>query len=177
MNRFLKVSIYFAIVFSVSGCFTSPNAGSDSLDSIALDEFGAVIRYPENWRVGSDNYFQFKAYGFAPNDRPASIEYRGLNNEIQDEKKELYARGWYEAINQNYPQWTYIRKDSSELENRTIYEFEGTYRIATDTYRKIGRLHFVGKRVHAVYYTTLDHEFDRVREYFIQIDEAHEFSE
>ncbi len=174
------IYIPFILLISTSliGCFSTQTASDISIEEMSIDEFNVTLYYPEDWRVGSDSYFQFKAFGFAPNDRPANIEYRGLASGKKDlEGQNKYAEGWYEAIPLNYPEWKYISRSKHEEGNAVVYEFEGTYRVATDTFRKIGKLRFVGDFTHAIYYTTLDENFDLTREFFNDIDNSHNFRE
>ncbi len=146
------------------------------LTDFSLEESAIDLYYPEEWNVVNDSYFQFKAVGFAPNQFPASIEYRGLTNEIKDDKgRDLYAEGWYEAIEKNFPEWKWIGRKKIGIGDGAVYELEGTYRVGSDTYRKIGRLRFHAQRIHAIYYTGIDIDFQKVMDFFNMIDSYHQY--
>ncbi|MDH5654912.1 MAG: hypothetical protein OEZ34_03320 [Spirochaetia bacterium] len=166
------ISIISLIVFA-SGCRNNQiTQKNPKLLKYPVPENNIIFYAPVNWQESKDHYFHFKIVGFAPNGLPASIEYRGLDFKTLDESgKNLYATGWYEAIAKNYPEWKYEYKKKSEDDPEGTYEFEGTYTVATDTYRRIGKLRFRKKQIHAIYYTAIDREFDPVRIFFNNIDE------
>jgi hypothetical protein len=142
-----------------------------------LDTFGISLAYPDGWYVTQDRYFHFKAYGFTPNNLPASIEYRGLDDQkpMDALQKEQYATGWYEAIAKSYPEWKYDLKRKLVDDPEGGFEFEGSYKVATDVHRKIGKLRFRGGKVHAIYYTTHDLEFEKARPLFMNMDARIEY--
>ncbi len=174
--RTLFLPLLLLLSLAGTGCSGGSPRLSRSFVSERLEAHGIVLYYPSSWFVSQDDYFNFKATGFAPNRLPAFLEYRGLQHEIKDEEnRDLYARGWYEAIQKNYPDWKYDLKEKVTDEGGPAYTFEGTYRVATDTFRKIGKLRFRANRIHAIYYTGSDVEFPEVRQLFQRMDEKLRF--
>ena len=169
----LKQTGFIFIIFLISSiqCRSLSNAEKIKMHRQPFIENNIAFFIPGNWNETKDHYFHFKAVGFAPNGLPASLEYRGLDFKTLDDKgKDLYATGWYEAISKNYPEWKYDSRNKIENDPEGSYEFEGTYKVATDTYRRIGKLRFRGKHIHAIYYMALDQDFDSARQLFNKMD-------
>ena len=152
---------------------------TNELNSSETADMGVELSYPQNWQVIADDFFQFKAVGFAPNRLPAYIEYRGLENrEFKDDTQmDNHAEGWYRAQPLNYPNWKYESRDKIKTGKGVLYTFEGTYKVGPDTFRKLGRLRFVHNKIHAYYYTAWDRDFHLVRELFSSMDARHIFHE
>jgi len=104
------------------------------------------------------------------------MDYRGLSHSLHDdESKNRYAVGWYGAMSKNYPNWKYEYQRRNPEDPEGTFEFEGTYREGATIFRKIGRLRFRGKRLHAIYYTAPDEDFDIVRNLFERMDSMHRY--
>lgn len=163
----------------LTGCVSSTIPNQDpSASYISLEEMQATVAYPEKWKLLNDEYFQVKAVGLAPNGNPSFLEYRGLHRDQSTEPNpDLYAEGWYEAIKSSYPEWKYISKGRIQGTNYPVFHFEGTFRVAADTFRKMGKLYILKNRIHAIYYTSLDNEFEEARSMFLNLDELQEFEE
>ena len=178
-NRILPIAIIAIYSLFFPSCSSTPVPDpSPALESVDLPEMGARIFYPEKWTLLKDEFFQVKAVGLAPNGLPATVEYRGLiKGKEQDQNPDLYAEGWYEAIRSSYPEWKYIHRTKESTDDFLIYLFEGTYRVASDTYRKTGRLIFYKNRIHTLYYTTLDIHFDQAASMFDYLNSRQIFNE
>ena len=167
----LATAVFLIFFITSIQCRSVSNSEKIKLHKQPFLENNIVFFIPGNWKETKDHYFHFKAVGFAPNGLPASIKYRGLDFKTLDEKgKDLYATGWYEAIAKNYPEWQYESRKKIENDSEGSYEFEGTYKVATDTYRRIGKLRFRGKHIHAIYYMALDQDFESARSLFKTMD-------
>jgi len=182
--NYKRIALFFALPVLllplVTGCMSSTMKGYRlPLTKETLDDYGITFHIPGGWFLTQDTYFHLKAFGFAPNNLPASLEYRGLDNKrvMDAHNKEQYANGWYQAISSNYPDWKFDFKRKIVGDPEGSFEFEGTYRVATDVYRRIGKLRFRGRRVHAIYYTGLDQNFEKARDFFEKMDKSIEYAE
>jgi len=176
-SKIFRIFLLFVFFIHFSGCVSQDRKKKNEFRRIYLPENEIAFYIPNSWTVNQDHYFHFKSVGFAPNHLPASLEYRGLNFQAQNQKsKDLYAKGWYDAIAENYPEWKYEYKRKIENDPEGSFEFEGTYRVATDTYKRIGKLRFRNKQVHAVYFTGIDTDFDKVKKLFEQMDSKIEYA-
>ncbi len=179
-NRYYKFTItLFLIPFLTASCFSrqTPKTGI-SLKPASDTAMGVRLQVPDDWKIHSGKFFQIIAVGLAANDYPAWIEYRGLETTpLPDQNsKDLYAQGWFEAITKNYPEWKSDAPVKIQVGEETVYEILGTYRVAGDTYRKLGRLRIHSSRIHAIYYTTYDIGSDPVITAFREMDAEHNFN-
>lgn len=137
---------------------------------------------PNDWVIfySSKKFFQLYAkennsvYG-------PMLEYRGLPNSTRSRsERELYASGWYKAINLNYPKWNYEAKNYNEIDfqNKKIYSYEfiGTFMDGSTRLKKLGYLRFFEDRIHAIYYTCSEEDFEKCKVIFQKIDEAINYS-
>ncbi len=141
-----------------------------------LPEFGVIIFFPSDWETKQGNFFHFTAKGPAPNHLTGQVEYRGLKKAIPDDAgKQRYATGWYEINFRNYPGWKFDRREQDTSDSEGTFRFEGTYREGATIYRKIGILRFRGVRLHAIYYTAPDQDFELARTMFQTMDQMHRY--
>lgn len=174
-----KILLIFVII-SILNC-SSSNIITQKLpmeNVIFLTDQSVQFSIPSNWVIyfSSRKFFQFVAkypniiYG-------PLIEYRGLNNTTKNKgERELYAEGWYKAIELNFPKWEYIEKNYEEVDYKNnkifTYQFLGTFYDGNVKIKKIGYLRFFNDRIHAIYYTTKDEYFEENYKIFKQIDKS-----
>jgi hypothetical protein len=177
--KIIKIT-YIIFLISLMVNFLSCSSGTTSvkIKPPAESVTGVKLRIPSDWKQHKSDYFQLIAIGFASNDYPAWIEYRGLETAAMPDEnsKDLYATGWYEAITKNYPEWKSQPPQKISVNGQTVYEINGTYRVAGNIFHKIGRLRIGEKHVHAIYYTAYDIGFDSIQTYFNDLDKKHNFN-
>ncbi|GIX42335.1 MAG: hypothetical protein KatS3mg129_2068 [Leptospiraceae bacterium] len=178
MNFKLKKLMLINILFLISCNSYQIIQNNPIIESyIYLTDQKIQFTLPSNWLFyySSKKYFQFVAKN--PNNLYGPIlEYRGLNNTTQTQKeRDLYAEGWYKAIELNFPEWEYKEKGYKEFNynNNKIYtyHFIGTFLDGKVKMKKLGYLRFYKDKVHAIYYTTRDDNFNQFFELFKEIDQ------
>lgn len=178
MKIIRKVNIMIFILF-LFYCKSYPIIQSNSYieSQIILSDQNIQFILPSNWLFyySSKKYFQFVAKD--PNSIYGPfLEYRGLNNTTQTKKeRELYAEGWYKAIQLNFPKWEYIDKEYTEFDynNNKIYSYKllGTFLDGNVKMKKLGYLRFYKDKIHAIYYTTREDNFNAVEKILQEIDQ------
>jgi hypothetical protein len=148
-----------------------------SYKEVELAEYGARLFLPGKWIREDSQNFHLVVKGFGPTGLEARIEYKGLEKSKEKDATDraLYANAWYDVIAQNYRDWNYVSKQKSSLDPEGRFDLEGTYRDGATIYRKLGILRFRKNRIHAIYYTAPDQNFDPVRALFAEIDRHHIF--
>ena len=127
------------------------------------------------------DFFHLESRSVRPPELRALFEYRGLEKIKKDrESKRQYAAGWYRAIALSYEGWRYDLQETDASDPEGTFRFEGTYVDEQSgngpvQLRKIGILRFRGTRLHALYYTAPDAEFERLRPLFEKMDRLHRY--
>lgn len=176
-TRILRIKAIVLIFYSATFCSSSFEREIPEFQIIELGTYGIILELPDGWSLKFDQnqFFQFQAITSYEGAPIAFIEYRGLITDPKGiEDRDLYAVGWYKAAERNFPDWQYSSKEKL-AEDGTLYSFEGTFKDGEITYRKIGKLSFSGKRIHAIYYTTREDLFDEFESEFETIDESIRF--
>lgn len=154
--------LLLALLAGFSGCQTADLKSGDSGTHIELLDHKIAFVLPAGWKVqlSEKRYFQLTASSgrgpYAP-----GIEYRGLNTDLTDRAlMDQYARGWYNAMERNFPNFKYADRREMIENGVTVYYFEGTFSDGNLALKKIGYLRFVNRKIHAIYYTAPLNEFD-----------------
>ena len=165
--------------FPACNSFDNNDNIKDTTKQVELPEFEISLFVPREWDISFSNgrFYPLIASGFGPNGLPATIEYRGLpTNPLDQASKALFAAGWYQAPPSNYTTWKYIRKGKIKGDTEGAYDFEGTFVRRETVYHRFGILRFRGKRVHGIFYTTVNTDVNAMRKFFQNIDALHTYS-
>lgn len=166
--------LFIIIFFLLPGCSTPPEKQEIIYSKQDLPKYGAKLVIPGNWSIRRGDNFQFTATGSTENNRSVSMQYRGLQRIKKDEKSQAqYADGWYLAVQRNYQGWKFISKHKITTEIPGSFAFEGTYQEGGVTYRVIGKLRFRGNRLHSLFYTAPDEDFELIRPLINALDVQH----
>lgn len=146
-----------------------------------LPNYGVSLSFPAEWSVKRGDFFHLESRSVRPPELRALFEYRGLEKIKKDRaSKRQYAAGWYRAIALSYEGWRYELQETDGSDPEGTFRFEGTYVDEQNgngsiQLRKIGILRFRGTRLHALYYTAPESEFDRLRPLFEKMDRQHRY--
>ncbi|MFN3605280.1 MAG: hypothetical protein ACK4UJ_11285 [Leptonema sp. (in: bacteria)] len=179
MRCFLKI-IFLIIVllffsFCKSGSLILQNPSGVDVNIVLVDH-KIQFQVPSNWKTyySAKRYFHFIAKS-EDNIYGPQLEYRGLQNTSKTkEERNLYANGWYKAIEINFPKWKFLKKDYEEIPYNEIviysYDFLGEFFDGNKKIKKLGYLKFIEDRIHAIYYTAEESEFDVNLPSFLKIN-------
>lgn len=140
--------------------------------SVELPDHQIAFILPLGWAVqlSEKKYFQLSAQADTAA-YSASIEYRGLTTDLTDKAlKDQYARGWYNAMSKNYPNWKYSERHEAIHDGIATYTFEGTFNEGDLVLKKVGSLRFVDRKIHAIYFTAPQAEFKKYTSLFEAVD-------
>lgn len=181
-NRMVTTRLFIALLClgSLSACFGT-RLDNLSLTRKDLPDYGVSLSFPEEWSVKRGDFFHLESRSQRPPELRALFEYRGLEKIKKDrESKRQYAAGWYRAIALSYEGWRYDLQETDGSDPEGTFRFEGSYVDEQNgngpiQLRKIGILRFRGARLHALYYTAPDAEFERLRPLFEKMDRQHRY--
>lgn len=168
----------FALAVAVSLAFLSAACRSPDLKpgqtgtAVDLPDHQIAFILPLGWSVqlSEKKYYQLSARADAAA-YSASIEYRGLTTDLTDKGlKDQYARGWYNAMSKNYPNWKYTHRHEAVIDGIATYTFEGTFNEGDLVLKKVGTLRFVDRKIHAIYFTAALGEFKKYTPLFEAVD-------
>ncbi|MCR9143918.1 MAG: hypothetical protein NXI24_16850 [bacterium] len=176
-----RIFVALLCLFALSSCF-----GRSSLDNLPLTrkdlpDYGVSLSFPAAWSVKRGDFFHLESRSVRPPELRALFEYRGLEKIKKDrESKRQYAAGWYRAIALSYEGWRYELRETDGSDPEGTFRFEGTYvddqsGAGSIQLRKIGILRFRGTRLHALYYTAPESEFEALRPLFEKMDRQHRY--
>lgn len=140
--------------------------------AVELPDHRIAFILPIGWSVqlSEKKYYQLSAQADSAA-YSARIEYRGLNTDLTDKAlKDQYARGWYNAMSKNYPNWTYTERQEAMIDGIATYTFEGTFNEGDLVLKKVGTLRFVDRKIHAIYFTAPLGEFQKYTSLFEAVD-------
>ncbi|MEQ9366189.1 MAG: hypothetical protein RIF32_18255 [Leptospirales bacterium] len=180
--RYLSsVSIGLIFLVGLGACSSFGRLDHLALTRKDLPDYGVSLSFPAEWSVKRGDFFHLESRSVRPPELRALFEYRGLEKIKKDrESKRQYAAGWYRAIALSYEGWRYDLQETDGSDPEGTFRFEGTYvdehnGSASVQLRKIGILRFRGTRLHALYYTAPESEFERLRPLFEKMDRQHRY--
>lgn len=179
MNLKCFYKFYIIIILINTLYCTTPTIISNKIyteTNVFLIDQKIQFTLPTTWLIyfSSNKYFQLVAkdpnYIYGP-----MLEYRGLTNTTKNLKeRELYAEGWYKAIQLNFPKWEYLEKnyEDNNYKNNKIfsYTFLGIFYDGNVKIKKMGLLRFYNDRIHAIYFTAREEYFEENLDTFMEID-------
>jgi hypothetical protein len=180
-RRWTRAACLLTGLLVLGGCFGNTRLDDLPLTRKDLPDYGVSLSFPVDWSAKRGDFFHLEARSTHPPEIRALFEYRGLEKIKKDrESKRQYAAGWYRAIALSYEGWKYELQETDPNDPEGTFRFEGTYSedhnaSGSTRLRKIGILRFRGTRVHALYYTAPDAEFERVRPLFERMDRQHRY--
>ena len=180
-RAFALLGLVLVMLLGSTGCLFQTRYENLALTRKDLLDYGVSLSFPVEWSVKRGEFFHLEARSIRPAELRALFEYRGLEKIKKDrESKRQYAAGWYRAIALSYEGWRYISQDQDLSDSEGTFRFEGTYvdeqnGRAPLALRKIGILRFRGTRLHALYYTAPESEFELLRPLFEKMDEQHRY--
>ncbi len=184
MNLFYKYIKLLFFIFLFNSCRTSSLILQDQIEPkvrITLVDHRIQFVIPPTWNTyfSSKRYFHFIAISSDSIYGPR-IEYRGLNNTSKTkQERDLYSLGWYQASEINFPKWKYIEKSYEEIPYKNYiiysYKFIGEFYDGNIKIKKLGFLRFLDKRIHTIYYTDKESDFDANLPLFLKIDQNIEY--
>ncbi|MBX7058430.1 MAG: hypothetical protein K1X75_10235 [Leptospirales bacterium] len=173
-RRSLSVLLPIALLLLLTGCPGRIRVAEGDLRRVELREHGVEVVFPADWTREEGEFFHLSA--FSPDEAGVRFEYRGLQQRPRDKDgKRRYALGWYQAIALSYHGWKYISQGVDQSDSEGSFRFEGLYLADGRRLRKMGVLRFRGNRVHALYYTAPEDEFERYRPLFDIMDRLHRY--
>lgn len=180
-SRLVLAAALLGVFGASNACLSLSHLDDLPLSQKELPDFGASLAFPSEWSIRRGSFFHLESRSVNPPELRALFEYRGLEKIKKDrESKRQYAAGWYRAIALSYEGWRYDLKETDGSDPEGTFRFEGTYvdepgGAEPIQLRKIGILRFRGARLHALYYTAPDSEFERLRPLFERMDRQHRF--